>query len=130
MSLIGTYESAVGSPTGLRLAKSVAIVLGYNPHKRGAQVDLRDALVDWDDAEDDRGNTAHIAEHGLTPEEIENALFDEMTTFDVSDSSGRPLAFGNTGTGRFIVVVFEVLNLVDPLIVLPITAYDVPEPRE
>ena len=92
-------------------------------------MDLRDALVDWDDAEDDRGNTAHVAEHGLTPEEIESALFDEMTTFDVSDSSGRPIAFGNTGTGRFILVVFEVY-LVDPLIVRPITAYDVPEPKE
>jgi hypothetical protein len=48
----------------------------------------------------------------------------------LSDSSGRPIAFGSTGTGRFIAVVFEVLNLADPLIIRPITAYDVPEPRE
>ena len=52
------------------------------------------------------------------------------TTFDVSDSSGHPIAFGSTGTGRFIAVVFDVLNLADPLIIRPITAYDVPEPRE
>ncbi len=93
-------------------------------------MDIRNALIDWDDPEDDGSNTAHIAEHGLTPQEVEAALFDEKTTFDVSDSSGRPIAFGSTGTGRFIAIVFEVLNLSDPLIIRPITAYDVPEPKE
>lgn len=93
-------------------------------------MDLRDALVDWDEPEDEGSNTGHIAEHGLTPEEVEFALFDEKTTFDVSDSSGRPIAFGSTGTGRFSAVLFDVLNLVDPLVVRPITAYDVPEPME
>lgn len=93
-------------------------------------MDLGDALVDWDEADDAGGNTRHIAEHDLTPEEVEAALFDERTTFDVSDSSGRPIAFGYTGTGRFIAVVFEVLNPAEPLIIRPITAYDVPEPAE
>ena len=93
-------------------------------------MDLRDALIDWDEPDDEGSNTAHIAEHGLTPEEVESALFGDKTKFDVSDSSGRPIAFGSSGTGRFIAVVFEVLNLVDPLIIRPITAYDVPEPTE
>jgi uncharacterized DUF497 family protein len=93
-------------------------------------MDLRDALIDWDDTDDEGSNTAHIAEYGLTPEEVESALFDENTTFDVSDSSGRPIAFGSTHTGRFIAVVFEVLNPADPLVIRPITAYEVPEPRE
>jgi len=93
-------------------------------------MDFRDALIDWDEADDEGGNTAHIAEHGLAPEEVEFALFDENTTFDVSDSSGRPMAFGSTGTGRFIAVVFEVVNLADPLVIRPITAYEVPEPTE
>ena len=91
---------------------------------------MRDALIDWDEPNDQGSSTAHIAAHGLTPEEVESALWGENTTFDVSDSSGRPIAFGSTGTGRFIAVVFEVLNLADPLIVRPITAYDVPEPME
>ena len=91
---------------------------------------LRHALIDWDDPDDDSSNAAHIAEHGLTPEEVEFALLDDKTTFDVSDSSGRPIAFGTTETGRFIVVVFEVLRPADPLIIRPITAYDVPEPTE
>ncbi len=66
----------------------------------------------------------------MTLEEIESALFDEKTIFDVSNSSARPIAFGTTQTGRFIAVVFEVLNVADPLILRPITAYDVPESVE
>jgi uncharacterized DUF497 family protein len=93
-------------------------------------MDLRDALVDWDDPDDEGSNTAHVGDHGLTPEEVESALFDEDTTFDVSDSSGRPIAFGSTSSGRFIAVVFEVLNAADPLVIRPITAYDVPKPME
>lgn len=93
-------------------------------------MDLRDALIDWDDPDDNGGNTAHIADHGITPEEVESALLDENTRIDVSDSSGRPIAFGTTVTGRFIAIVFEVLNPADPLIIRPITAYDVPEPNE
>jgi hypothetical protein len=53
-------------------------------------MDLRDALIDWDEPDDE----------------------------------------GSTGTGRFIAVVFEVLNPADPLVIRPITAYDVPEPKE
>jgi len=93
-------------------------------------MDLRDAVIDWDEPDDEGSNTAHIAEHGLTPEEVESVLYGEKTTFDLSDSSGRPIAFGSTDTGRFIAVVFEVMNLADPLVIRPITAYEVPEPRE
>ena len=90
-------------------------------------MNLREALIDWDDPDDDDGNTAHVAEHGLTAAEVDSVLVDERTTFDLSDSSGRPVAFGTTNTGRFIAVVFEIENLADPFVVRPITAYEVPE---
>lgn len=93
-------------------------------------MDLHDTWVDWDEPEDEGSNTAHIAEHGLTADEVESTLFDEATTFDISESSGRPVAFGHTASGRFIIVVFEVLSPADPIIIRPITAYDVPEPTE
>lgn len=93
-------------------------------------MDLRDALIDWDDPDEEGSNSAHIAEHDLTPEEVETALLDQNTTFDVSDSSGRPIAFGRTVTGRFIAIVFEVLHPAAPLIIRAITAYEVPEPTE
>jgi DNA-binding XRE family transcriptional regulator len=53
-------------------------------------MDLRDALIDWDEPDDEGSNTAHISEHGLTPEEVEAALLDEYTTFDVSQSASHP----------------------------------------
>jgi hypothetical protein len=55
-------------------------------------------------------------------------LRDPNASHDVSGSTGRPVVFGSTNTGRYIVVVYEVLSADDPLIVRPITAYDVPEP--
>ena len=91
-------------------------------------MNVHDALVDWDDPDDQGSNTAHVAEHGLTSEEVDFVLRDSATVFDVSDSSGRLIAFGTTLSGRFIAVVFEVLNVADPLIIRPITAYEVPEP--
>jgi hypothetical protein len=91
-------------------------------------IDLRDALIDWDDPDEDSGNTSNIAEQGLTPEEVESVLYDPSSTFDFSASSGQPVAFGYTSTGRFIVVAFDVLNPDDPLIIHPVTAYEDPEP--
>ena len=85
-------------------------------------MDLWNALIDWDDKDDENGNTAHIAEHDLTPEEVESALCDEHTSFDLSDSSGRPIAFGTTDTGRFIAVVFEILSGYNPLPERPVKA--------
>ncbi len=41
---------------------------------------------------------------------------------DVSRSSGRPVVFGATSTGRHLIVVYEE---VDSDTVYPITAYDV-----
>jgi hypothetical protein len=45
-------------------------------------MDLRDAAIDRDDPGDEGSNTGHIAEHDLTPEEVESALFDENTTLE------------------------------------------------
>jgi len=87
-------------------------------------------LIDWDEPDDEGSNTAHIAEHDLTPEEVESAFVDDQITFDLSHSSGRPIAFSYTHTDRYIAIVFEVRNLADPLIIRPITAYEVPEPAE
>jgi len=86
------------------------------------------ALVDWDDPDDADGNTAHVGEHGLTTNEVESVLLNPNASHDVSSSSELPIVFGLTYTGVYIVVVYEVLNPEDPLILRPITAYEVPEP--
>lgn len=89
-----------------------------------------DALIDWDETDDEMGNISHVAEHGLTPAEVESVLYaQDRPGTEMSDSSGRPIVFGMTDTGRYIVVIYEVLNEGDPQIIHPITAYEVPEPK-
>jgi hypothetical protein len=68
-----------------------------------------------------------VAEHGLTPEEVDEVLLDDTLATAFSGSSGLPCRFGHTSTGRYIIVVWEEVDD-DPRTVYPVTAYDVPEP--
>ena len=76
----------------------------------------------WDRDDDPRGNVQHIARHGLTRDEVEDA-FQNPTGRGISRSSGRPILFGNTRTGRHVMVVY---TLVAASTIRPITAYEVP----
>lgn len=67
------------------------------------------------------GNIAHIAEHGLTPEDVEAALLQPVGR-DTSRSSGRPMVYGFALDGRYIVVVYEEI---DSSTLYPITAYEI-----
>lgn len=79
-------------------------------------------FIVWDMDEDPGGNVRHCADHGVTKDEVEEVIGSAQDA-DVSHSSGRPIVFGDTKTGRHLMVVFEV---VDADSVYPITAYDVP----
>ena len=79
----------------------------------------------WDRDDDPAGNVQHIAQHRITKEEVED-VFQNPTGMDTSRSSGRPVVFGETRTGRYIMVAYDV---VDASTVYPITAYDVQRPR-
>lgn len=68
---------------------------------------------------------AHLAEHDITAKDFENVVSNPVKQ-DFSHSSGSPAAFGYTEEGRYIIAVFDFL---DDMTILPITAYDVPEPR-
>lgn len=67
----------------------------------------------------------HLAEHGITPKDFEKVVSSPFTT-GTSDSSGLPAAFGYTEDGRYIIAVHD---FVDDMTILPVTAYEVPEPR-
>jgi uncharacterized DUF497 family protein len=67
------------------------------------------------------GNVEHIAEHALTPEDVEAVLFNPVA-HDISRASGRPMVYGFTSDGRYIVVVYEEI---DDRTVYPVTAYEV-----
>jgi uncharacterized DUF497 family protein len=79
-----------------------------------------DAII-WDLDDDPDGNVQHCGEHGITTEEVEE-VFQNATDADVSRSSGRPVIFGDTNSGRHLMVVYE---QIDADTVYPVTAYDV-----
>src|SRR5438128_814413 len=85
-----------------------------------------DALVARDFEDDNKGNVQHIAHNGLTMDEVEDVLLDERNPVAQSRSSGRPITFGQTTTGKSIAVVWE-QALDYPLVIRPITAYEVAE---
>ena len=71
--------------------------------------------------EDEDGNVAHIAEHGLTPEDV-NAVLMALDETGASRSSGRPIVFGYTPDGRYICVVYEEIA---PYTLYPVTAFEI-----
>ena len=75
----------------------------------------------WNEESD--GNVQHIAAHGLTPNDVEEVIFNPIDR-DVSRSSGLPILYGFTPDGRYILVVYEQL---DEITIYPVTAYDVEE---
>ena len=84
--------------------------------------------VIWDLEDDPQGNFQHIAEHDVTPEEVEEVLNDRHSQTAYSESSGRPITFGWTADGRYLAVIWELVDE-NPRVVYPVTAYEAPEPR-
>ena len=80
-------------------------------------------LIDviWDLPDDPDGNVQHIAEHGLTPADVEYVLNHPLRC-ETSRSSGRPIRFGRTPSGEKIVIVYEEIG--DDSI-YPVTAFPV-----
>ena len=76
--------------------------------------------VIWNDQDPD-GNVAHIAEHGIVPDEVEHVLMN--ATIDELDRQRPPrrIAAGRTAAGRLIAVVYE---RIDEATVYPVTAFD------
>jgi uncharacterized DUF497 family protein len=70
------------------------------------------------------GNVEHVEAHDLTTDEVDHVLQNPDSTGS-SRASGRPCVYGHTPDGRYIVVFYET---VDDDTVVPVTAYEVPEP--
>lgn len=84
-----------------------------------------DAIVIWDD--EPGGNVEHVAEHGLTPEEVDEVLLDDSIPTAHSATTNWPCKFGYISTGKYIIVIWDEGND-DPRMIYPVTAYEVPEP--
>ncbi|MGH7222665.1 MAG: DUF4258 domain-containing protein, partial [Gemmataceae bacterium] len=74
----------------------------------------------WDDPDDPDGNVQHIGEHGLSIEDVEEALFNP-TSEGTSASTGRPCIWGYTLESIYIIVVYDQL---DPDTIRVVTAYE------
>ena len=75
----------------------------------------------WGLDDDPFGNVHHIAEHGLSKDDVAHAVGDAVH-HGVSASSGHPLLYGPAENGRLICVVYE---QVDDDTIYPITAYPI-----
>ena len=69
------------------------------------------------------GNVDHVEEHDLTTDDVDYVLQNSESS-GTSQSSGRPCVYGHVPDGRHIVVIYEEI---DDDIVIPVTAYEVPE---
>jgi hypothetical protein len=82
-------------------------------------------LIIWDD-----DNEPHIVGPGeVTVEDVEEVIRAYLGSHDVpddySESSGLPLIYGDTSTGKHIVVIFEDLSDDDLIVIRPKAAYPV-----
>ena len=76
----------------------------------------------WDLDDDPDGNVVHCLAHEVTKEEVEDVVQNPRSRRGVSRSSGRPALFGETSTGRHLIVIYDEI---DDGVIYPITAYDV-----
>ncbi len=65
----------------------------------------------------------YLQQHGVTVEEFEEVVLNARNV-DHSRSSGRPIVFGPTSTGRFLACVFEYVSG-DKYEIVPVTAFEV-----
>ena len=77
----------------------------------------------WDLDDDPNGNVQRIAEHGLSKEDVEHIVCNPTKT-GTSRASGRPMVFGYTEWGAYIVVVDEEAGA---NLVYPVTAFELQE---
>ena len=84
----------------------------------------------WDMEDEPEGNFRHIMDgHDVTILEVEEILLNRKNTTVPSRSSGNPVTFGWTSTGRYLAVVWEHVQD-DPLTIYPLTAYETNPPRK
>jgi hypothetical protein len=79
----------------------------------------------WDDPKDPDGNVQHIAEHDLTPAEVESVLRNPNGKDERSRTTGRHVRFGWTSTNKYIMVAYEIKQGRTLTAIRPKTAYEV-----
>jgi hypothetical protein len=68
---------------------------------------------------------AHLAEHNVSRGEFEHVVLNPIRR-GLSRSTDLPVVWGYAPDGRYLIAIYE---QIDELTVLPVTAYEVAEPR-
>ena len=82
-------------------------------------------FIEWDEEDDPRGNTWHIADNGLSIDEVEEVMLDPGSLHSRSRSSRRPGVIGRTSLGKEIMVIHESSKDAGINVVRPVTAYEI-----
>jgi hypothetical protein len=87
-------------------------------------------LIAWDAEDDPDGNYQHIVGAGeVTAGEVEEVLSNHNRKHPdaYSDTTGNPIIFGTTTSGKRVAVVYSDESDADLVIIRPVTAYPVQE---
>ena len=82
-------------------------------------------FVERDSEHDPRGNVRHIADNGLSEDEVEDVIYDPKSLPVQSRSSKRPAVIGQTSTGKTIIVIYERHKEAGNVIIRPVSAYEI-----
>ena len=82
-------------------------------------------MLDFDFIEWDEGNVQHIADNGLTIDEVEDVLYDPQSRPVKSRSSKRHALIGATSTDKKMIVIYERHKEAGHVVVRPVTAYEI-----
>ncbi len=80
-------------------------------------------IFDWDVE-----NSDHVARHGISTTEAESVVTNPRNDVSRSRSSGMPITFGRTKTGKYLAVVW-VQTGSNPTKIRVVTAYEVEKPE-
>jgi uncharacterized DUF497 family protein len=102
--------------------------------RRGRRRRAFTTIFDWAGPDDPSGNVAHIAEHAVTPEGVEEVFADprvEHTTSRNEDRGfGLPAVLGRTRNGRYLFVAYtrDEEPEIGVEVIKVVTAYEAPDP--
>jgi uncharacterized DUF497 family protein len=82
-------------------------------------------FLEWDSESEPQGNVRHIADNGLSIDEVEDVLYDSASRPTRSRSSDRPAMIGRTSTGKTIIVIYERHKDAGIVVVRPVSAYEI-----
>lgn len=79
-------------------------------------------FVEWDAEDQLGGNVQHIADNGLSIDEVEDVLYDPSSRPARIRSSKRPARIGRMSTGKTIIVIYERYKEAGHVVIRPVSA--------